>query len=259
MKPLPHRFLIAVLLAAAVPVAAQEPPEVPGIDHGAWADFLGAYVCAHRSGVSRMDYAAVTTGHREHLDRYVEALQAVPISSYGRDQRMAYWINLYNALTVRVILEHYPVASITHIDLTPPSDGPWDAKLATVEGRELSLNAIENEVLRAGFEDPRIHYAINCASFGCPNLAGEPFVPEDLDERLDRVARDFVNHPRGARFEDGRLVVSSIYVWFREDFGGSDEGVVEHLRRYATGELAAGLAGYSGELTHGYDWNLNAP
>ena len=226
-------------------------------DDRPWADFLGQYVTVDDEGIHRVAYGAVTRGDRQRLEDYLDDLQAIAVSTLDRDRAMAFWINLYNALTVRVILDHHPVASILDVDLTPPADGPWDAELVTVEGRELSLNDIEHRILRPTWGDPRIHYAVNCASVGCPNLAREPFTAEGLEEQLDRAARAYVNHPRGARFEGGRLVVSSLYVWYREDFGGSDAGVVEHLRQYATGELAAGLAGYAGGLADGYDWSLN--
>ena len=248
--------------ASRVSAAAPPPAEAtirPAIDHSPWAEFLDNYVWIERSGIHNLEYGSVEPEDREMLDRYLASLQEIAISEFPRAEQMAFWINLYNALTVDVILDHYPVASILEIDLTPPSDGPWDAQLARVEGRDLSLNGIEHEILRPTFGDPRIHYAVNCASYSCPNLAAEPFTPVNLEDLLDRSARDYVNHPRGARFEDGRLIVSSIYLWYREDFGDSDEGIVEHLQLYATGDLAEELANYSGELGQDYDWSLNEP
>ena len=246
--------LLATLLAceAGTAVAA-----APAVDHGPWADFLARYVSVDGEGIHRVAYGAVTAADRTRLERYLESLQEVAVSELPDGERMAFWINLYNAATLRVILDHYPVSSILEIDLAHPADGPWSAKLISVEGRELSLDDVEHRILRPTWDDPRIHYAVNCASVGCPDLAREPFAAEDLEAQLDRAARAYVNHPRGARFEDGRLVVSSLYVWYREDFGGSDETVIEHLRQYATGELAEELAGYAGGLVDGYDWSLN--
>lgn len=170
---------------------------------------------------------------------------------------MAYWINLYNAATVELILDHYPVRSITRIKSGLFSFGPWDRKLLKVDGHKLSLNDIEHRILRPLFKDPRIHYAVNCASLGCPDLAPRAYTAENLEQMLEDGARRYVNHPRGVSIEDGELIVSSIYVWFRADFGGTDAAVVEHLRRYAATELKAGLMRHSDIDDDRYDWALN--
>ena len=125
--------------------------------------------------------------------------------------------------------------------------GPWDDAIAKVAGRVLSLNDIEHGVLRPIWRDPRIHYALNCASIGCPNLAGRAYTREDLERLLlEEGARDYVNHPRGAAWQDGELRASSIYDWYQEDFGGTEAGVLGHLLRYARPELAERLRGYVG-------------
>jgi len=186
---------------------------------------------------------------------------------------MAYWINLYNALTVQIVLTHYPVDSIRDIDIAPDvisgwfSDGPWGAKLLTVEEEQMSLDDIEHRILRPIWQDNRIHYAINCASLGCPNLAPVAYTSTNLEQLLDQGAREYINHPRGVLFKHGKLSVSSIYLWFSEDFGGDQAGILQHLRRYASGPLADTLRVYHGGLTslghtrihHHYDWRLNAP
>ena len=229
------------------------------IDHGAWSVLLGRYLVADGSGLNRFDYAGVAEADRAALQTYIDGLAALPISSYSRPEQQAYWINLYNALTVALILEHYPVDSIRDIDISPGlfADGPWDKALVEVEGEALSLNDIEHRILRPIWRDPRIHYAVNCASVGCPNLLPEAFTSERLEAQLDGAARAYINNPRGARVEDGKLVVSSIYVWFAEDFGGNDAGVIAHLKRYADQPLAEHLKGQKAIADHGYDWDLN--
>ena len=129
--------------------------------------------------------------------------------------------------------------------------------LITVEGEPLSLDDIEHRILRPIWRDPRIHYAVNCASVGCPNLQAKPFEAADLDRMLDMAAIDFVNSPRGVRLDARRLRVSSIYVWFEEDFGGDDAGVIRHLMAYATPGLAMRLQRLDEIAGHGYDWSLN--
>jgi Protein of unknown function, DUF547 len=229
------------------------------IDHGALQRFLAAYLVRSDDGINRLRYAAVGDAERTSLEDYVAGLARLPISAYARDQQLAYWINLYNALTITVVLEHYPVASIRDIGISPGlfSVGPWGAKLITVEGEELSLDDIEHRILRPIWRDPRIHYAVNCAALGCPNLQPEPFRAETLDAQLDRAARTFINHPRGVLIEDDRLIVSRIYGWFEEDFGGSEQGVLGHLKRFAGPELRRRLEAISTIDDYEYDWSLN--
>ncbi|MEM7221940.1 MAG: DUF547 domain-containing protein [Pseudomonadota bacterium] len=229
------------------------------IDHGVWSGLLGRYVLRDASGLNRFDYGGVSVADRDALQSYIKALTALPVSTYSRPEQQAYWINLYNALTVEVILQHYPVPSIRDIDISPGlfADGPWDKELVSVEGEAVSLNDIEHRILRPIWRDPRIHYAVNCASVGCPNLLNEAFSGDKLEAQLDGAARAYVNNPRGARLEDGKLVVSSIYVWFSEDFGGNDAGIIGHLKRYADQPLAEQLATVKAIADHGYDWDLN--
>jgi len=230
------------------------------IDHSAWSDWLATYRQDPGSdGVARLDYAAAKAEGREALSAYIDKLSDVAISDYNRDQQFAYWVNLYNAVTVDIVLEHYPVASIRDIDISPQwfSNGPWGKAWVTVEGTELTLNDIEHRILRPIWEDPRIHYAVNCASVGCPNLQPVAFTAANTERLLERGAKAYVNNWRGVAFEDGNVVVSSIYDWFQADFGGTPSGVIKHLRQYAEGELADRLNDRNGYDSHRYDWSLN--
>jgi hypothetical protein len=186
-------------------------------------------------------------------------LTQTAVSRLNRNEQKAFWINLYNALTVKVILDHYPVKSIRDIDISPGlfSDGPWGKKLVSVEGEDISLDDIEHRILRPVWKDPRVHYGVNCASHGCPNLQPEAFTAENSDELLDKGAREFVNSPRGARIENGKLTVSSIYVWFKPDFGGTDAGVIDHLKKYAQPGLRTQLEKIDRISDNQYDWTLN--
>lgn len=230
------------------------------IDHTAWTDFLGKYLQEGDEDVTRLDYGGVDAGDRDRLDRYIERLAGIPISDYSRPEQFAYWVNLYNAVTVDVVLEHYPVESIRDIDISPGwfSSGPWGAKLVTVEGEELSLDDIEHRILRPIWSDPRIHYAVNCASVGCPDLQPEAFTPTDMEEQLDRAARGYINDSRGFTItEDNELIVSSIYDWFQEDFGDSELLVIKHLQKYADESGAAMIERRTEYDDHRYDWSLN--
>jgi Protein of unknown function, DUF547 len=220
---------------------------------------LKSYLVAGADGINRVAYRRVTTADRTALHQYINRLAAISISRYNRTEQFAYWVNLYNALTVAVVLAHYPTKSIRDIDISPGlfNTGPWGKKLLAVEGEPLSLNDIEHRILRPIWRDPRVHYAVNCASLGCPNLQPMAFTADDLDAGLETAARAYVNHPRGSRVEKGALIVSSLYGWYEEDFGGSEAGVVAHLRWYADAGRAAALARVR-EIDHyAYDWRLN--
>lgn len=230
------------------------------VDHSAWADFLGRYlVTEHPSGINRLRYAEVTKAGKKTLTGYLDRLQGTAVSTLNRQEQKAYWINLYNALTVKTILDHYPVKSIRDIDISPGwfSDGPWDAKLLTIEGETLSLNDIEHRILRPIWQDNRVHYAVNCASLGCPNLQLRPFTAKNTDMLLDQSARGYINHPRGMTIEGGKAILSSIYAWFQVDFGSNEEGVRQHLLTYAESERAAYLKVGKVNFSYDYDWSMN--
>jgi len=213
------------------------------------------------SGINLFRYKDVSQDDRKKLTGYIDYLQKIRVSSLNRLEQKAYWINLYNILTVKLILDHYPVESIRDIDISPGwfSNGPWDAKLLTIEEEKVSLNDIEHRILRPIFEDNRIHYAVNCASLGCPNLQPVAFTVTNMNEQLEIGAKTYVNNPRGARIVKGKLFVSSIYVWFQEDFGGNKRGVIKHLLQYAEDDLADALRTYDKRLYDYYDWSLNEP
>lgn len=237
-----------------------EPGNGAIIDHAAWQRLLDRYLdTRHPSGVHRFAYAAVGGADRAVLGAYLGDLQARDPRRYARAEQEAYWINLYNALTVALILEHYPVASIRDIGGSWLARGPWDDPIATVAGRKLSLNDIEHGILRPIWRDPRIHYAVNCASIGCPNLADRAYTRDSMEALLDRAAREYVNHPRGAAWVDGHPRLSSIYDWYQADFGGTEAGVLDHLLRYARPGLGRRLQGYAGPFEYDYDWSLNEP
>jgi hypothetical protein len=237
-----------------------EPANKQKIDHSAWDRFLKQYVIAsHPSGINRVRYQALTPEDLKNLKTYLQSMQTLPISSYNRAEQKAYWINLYNAVTVDVILSRFPVASIRDINISPGLfvRGPWGAKLISVEGEKLSLDDIEHRILRPIWKDNRVHYAVNCASLGCPNLQPVAYTGENIETLLERAAVEFINHPRGVAIQKGRLQVSSIYVWFQEDFGGDPEDLMEHWQNYANPALSEALEKYSGGLAHDYDWRLN--
>lgn len=228
------------------------------IDHSAWDGFLQKYVRKASDGYATFAYDQVTAGDKAALDGYIDALAQIEITERARPVQLAYWLNLYNALTVQVVLDRYPVDSIRDIRLGGLlSRGPWDGELVDIEDEPMSLNAIEHEILRPIWKDPRIHYGINCASVGCPNLHDRAFTAANVDTVLDQLARDYLAHPRGLRIENGAATVSSIFRWFAYDFGNSEQGVIRHIATYAPQDKAQALLAIGEIADTEYDWNLN--
>ena len=229
------------------------------IDHDAWENILKQYLqTEHSSGVNMFRYKQVSTADKQALKTYLAGLQEIDIREYQRSEQMAYWINLYNALTIDLILDNYPVKSIKKVGKGFFSFGPWDDPIASIAGNTLTLNDIEHKILRPIWKDPRIHYAVNCASYGCPNLAASAYTASNTEALLNQGAVEYVNHPRGVSFKDGKLKVSSIFHWYAEDFGGDDKKRINHFIKYAKPELKQQLSNYQGSISHDYDWSLNA-
>ena len=236
------------------------------IDHSVWQIFLDKYLVTNPliaespkiSGINRVRYAGVSKIDYGLLKNYLTSLEDIPVSNFSRPQQRAFWINLYNAATVNLILEHYPLESITKISFSFFSFGPWDEELLSVEGEELSLNDIEHRILRPIWQDTRIHYALNCASLGCPNLLPQAFTELNTESLLEQGAHDYINHPRGANVQDDSLILSKIYDWYQADFGGNEDGVLLHLQQYSTKEWLKSLQTEELEIEYQYDWRLNA-
>jgi Holliday junction resolvase-like predicted endonuclease len=234
-----------------------DPESTAKISHIVWQNILDRYLKPQETGPNLFDYASLNLKDKRALAGYIRALESTPISSFNRTEQFAYWLNFYNALTIKVILDHWPTKTILDVDLGGAffSNGPWDKKLVSVEGTELSLNDIEHRILRPGWKDPRVHYGVNCASIGCPNLMATAFNADNVDNLLTQGAKTYINSPRGVKLtEDGKLVMSKIYDWFEVDFGGSESGVIKHVLHYADQDLAQKLEGRSDIDDFEYDW-----
>lgn len=230
------------------------------IDHRVWQALLDRYLDAqHPSAVWRFRYDDFSDEDRTRLAGYLRYLQNLDPREYSRSVQMAYWINLYNAQTVALILEHPDVDSIRNIKGGLFSVGPWGLKLIEVANKDLSLDDVEHRILRPIFRDPRIHFAVNCASIGCPNLSPKAYTARNVEQLLDAGARAYISHPRGAHFEDEVLVLSSIFDWFAEDFGHTPEERLTYLAAFAGPDLTVRLKNHRGPIRYDYDWALNRP
>lgn len=242
-----------MLLGACLGMAGASVDNVP------WQSFLSRYLDTSAADhVSRVRYGSVTQKDRKALEAYLKALQGEKVSALDRDLQRAYWLNLYNAATVAVVLSKYPVASIQEIILPgSPKPGPWDSRWLKIEGKEASLNDIENVILRPGWKDFRIHFGLNCASLGCPSLPVRVFTPANTDSLLEAGARAFINSPRGVSFQGADLHLSSLFDWYKTDFGRSDREVLEKIARFAAPGISGKLASHRGKIVYQYDWKLN--
>ncbi len=229
------------------------------VNHQIFQYILDRYLNGNNSsGINRFDYNSVSGEDKKILKNYLKKLSDIDVTKLNKKEQMAYWINMYNALTVDTILWKYPVDSIKDIKSGIFTPGPWKLKLITVENVELSLNDIEHSILRPIWKDKRIHYAVNCASMGCPNLSKSVYSANSLEEMLNSAASDYINHPRGVNFGNNKLILSSIYNWYKDDFG-SKKDLLQHLAEYAKGDLKEKLLTWTGSIKYGYDWELNAP
>jgi hypothetical protein len=225
----------------------------------AYADVLARNLTPGADGVLLFDYAAAqTSGDHETIKAFIAEQVALKPSAMSADVATAYWANLYNAVTLDVVLDDYPIKSIR--SLGPFTTGPWKREVVTVEGETLSLDNIEHDILRVEYPTPYIHYMVNCASIGCPNLRNELWTAEGLDADQRAAADAFINSDRGVKLDSrGRIAVSKIYKWFSEDFGATEDDLRAHLAEHATGaKLDALTSGAKFKGSH-YDWDLNQP
>ena len=239
---------------------AHDPASTQTVDHAPWGKFLKTYVKPGGDGANRVAYGTVNEADKKSLHDYLASLRKVNVASLSRNEQLAYWINLYNALTVRVVVHFYPVDSIQDINLTGGlfgGGGPWGKDLIRIDGEMISLNDIEHRILRPIWRDPRLHYAVNRASVGGPNLAMTPYTAATVNAMLNQAARDYVNSPRGVRHTSDGLVLSKIYAWFSEDFGSSETMVLDHIARHASSDTEVKIMSSTNIAAYEYDWSLN--
>lgn len=229
------------------------------VDHSAWSNFLATYVRTDGEGINRVAYAAVDKAGKKQLVDYIRSLEAVDVTKLNGNEQFAYWVNLYNAATVNIVVDNFPINSIRDVKKNALDiSGPFNDKVVTVAGKQLTLNEIESGIVRPLWKDARLHYAFNCAAVTCPNLLKTAFTGATLNEQLDGAARNYINNPRAISFDGSKSVVSKIYFWYQGDFGGSDAAIIKHMIKFADAELAEKLRGIQKIDSFVYDWSLNA-
>ncbi|MBL4783120.1 MAG: DUF547 domain-containing protein [Porticoccaceae bacterium] len=262
-------LLLASGLSAAAPAVNYWPfwnnsreSNPQAIDHSALDAILATYVISgHASGINRFRYADVSARHHKQLLRYIKTTTAIDPRDYRRAEQKAYWLNLYNALTLTLILDSYPVDSIENIPGPGGSDikGPWDKKVARVAGQKISLNDIEHRILRPIWQDHRVHFGLACGGLGCPNIQPQAFTGANSRELLKQAGYEFIKHPRGVQLQNGELHVSKLFEWYKADFAKSDKHLLKVFARYSDDRQALYLLGFDGKIDYSHDWRINAP
>ena len=220
------------------------------VDNGLYGELLKDHV---KNGV--VDYQGFKNEEAK-LDRYLKTLEKVDTNRLSGNGQFAFYINAYNAWTIKLILSGYPgIKSIK--ELGSRFRSPWKKKISHIDGDVLTLDNIEHDILRPRFKDPRVHFAVNCASKGCPPLRSEPYEGRVLDQQLDEMTHAFINKPAMNRLEGRNLYVSSIFKWFSKDF---NKDVIGFFLKYADGDLKKGLEAKKEKIKIkylDYDWSLN--
>jgi hypothetical protein len=204
--------------------------------HGEYQAFLNEYV----STSGEVAYSKI---RKDQMNRLIGKLTTyIPRSDNSNDSK-SHWINLYNAHTIHLIVNHWPIKSIRALD----NGNPWDVKRISFQNRLVSLNEIEN-LIRETYQDPRIHFALNCAAVSCPPLLNKVFTAQNLDELLTSRTRQFLQ-PYGATDKSGQLTVSKIFEWYHDDFGN----VLEFINSYTSTKFPQSTKLIYAE----YDWSIN--
>jgi hypothetical protein len=212
-----------------------------GFDYKNYNQFLTKYV----SEKGNVSYDKIKTNKTE-LETVISQFEKTqPTDKWSKNEKMAYYINVYNAYTIKAIIDNYPTKSIKNIN------NVWDKKFILSGKEKISLGDVENKILRK-MGDPRIHFAINCASFSCPNLNNQAFLPETLDKQLDVAAKAFINDKTKNVITENEVKVSEIFNWFAGDFknGGS---IIDYLNKYSAIKIDK-----NAKTSYiNYNWNLN--
>jgi len=189
--------------------------------------------------------------NKEELATFINYLAKVDIAdSWSDAKEKAFWINAYNAYTIQLILDHYPLKSILKIN--KKGKDAWHYPFAVVGGKTYTLNDIEHEILRKKFEDPRIHVGVNCASFSCPPIANFAFTEKNVDVELEKLMKKFVNDPKRNNLTAKKVTLSKIFEWYKGDFTKKGK-LVDYIKLYANIDLSKKAKVRYME----YNWNLN--
>ena len=258
-----HRRILSIVVLAlltASAAASAAPAAAPQDDlYAPWARILSDYVDAE----GLIDYAGLQGPGRADLEAFMASLASADPNGFASDdERIAFWINAYNAVVIWQVVERYPLDSVRDVGVLWGLVGGFFKKKYPVAGTTMSADDIEHGTLRAKFDDERIHWALVCAAFGCPRLINEPYRAATLDATLAAQSFEFLRQPRGLQFDatTDTLYLSSYFDWYADDFRAVADNVLDYVTRYAPDEVATLIEERGDELTvriMDYDWTLN--
>lgn len=221
------------------------------IDYKPFNQFLKDYSKSSGENVL-ISYAKVTPADKSKLNSHIKDLSSIKIRTYSKNEQLVFWVNLYNMLTISTILEHYPIKSILDIKTSGLfKSGPWDQNIIEIEGKTLTLNDIEHRILRPIWKDHRLHYLLNCASIGCPNIGLEAYTSTNIFYYLSMSEKSFLNSLKGVNIDGKTLILSSIFKWYRSDFGVNEEEVLVYISKLNSADLK------NRRIKYLYNWDLN--
>lgn len=241
---------IPILFLSSCKVSEVQSDSKP-VTHEIWDSLLQEYV--NKQGW--VDYSGFVQDSNR-LNQYLDILNENHPNDkhWNREERLAYWINAYNAYTIKLIVDHYPTKSIREIkNGIPFVNSVWDIKFIEIEGQKYDLNNIEHGIIRSRFDEPRIHFAVNCASISCPNLANYAYTAEKLDAQLTQAAKAFIRDESKNKLSKDEVQLSKIFSWYRGDFKKDGKNIIDYINQYASIEIEKGA-----KIEYlDYNWGVN--
>jgi len=226
------------------------------INYSAFADFLDKYVVVRDDAPNLVRYQDVTAADHKRLQTCIQQLATIPLAQYSRKVQLAYWINLYNAALLNLVLDHYPVDSVR--DITWGQAKVWEIPVVQVDGYRVSLATIRFDILKPIWQQSLIYYGLSSAALGGPGLRAQPYTADGIQLQLRANAKKYVNSSQGLRIKDDQLIVSSFFKRYRDAFGRSDTALISQLREHAAPALSARLDVFDTISKFTFDWDLNS-
>lgn len=225
------------------------------IDHSAFAAFLQQYVVKREDAPNLVRYSKVTPADHKRLEAYIQKLEHVQLRQYNRYVQLAYWLNLYNAALIDLVLDHYPLKHVYTIG--GASASPWAIPVVTIDGYKLSLNDIRHYILDPIWQERVIDYGLSWAAMGGPELRAKPYHGKDIFIQLRHAAKNFVNSPQALTIKNSHLILSRFFDWFRFEFGGSTTAVISQVREHSYPDRSLRLDIFDAIYGFTFDWRLN--
>ena len=246
------QILIVFILFASISGVAVAKEQIEA--SRAWDYLLGAYLHGQN-----LDYKGIKK-EESKLDHYLDYLNQLKVSEMRRNEKKAFWINLYNACTVKLILNHYPISSIKKIKRFGLWGSPWKKRICRSEGKKVTLDEIEHGILRTNFSDPRVHFALVCASTSCPALRFESYDASKLNRQLEEQTKSFMQNSEKNIFIESKKIasLSMLFRWYGNDFGSTKQERLKFIKPYVPQEHQTWIDSDSTRIKYlNYDWRLN--